>query len=62
MAVEALENQPARRRWSETERGYGAEHQQPEKAAIRAQPWCSVCGHPGSRDNPLTGDRPRVAR
>jgi hypothetical protein len=25
-------------------------------AAIAAQPGCSVCGHPGSRDNALTGD------
>jgi 5-methylcytosine-specific restriction endonuclease McrA len=30
------------------------------KAAIREQPWCAVCGHRGSPDNPLTGDHIRA--
>jgi 5-methylcytosine-specific restriction endonuclease McrA len=46
----------ARRRGTTTERGYGAAHQRRARAAIAAQPACSVCGHPGSPDNPLTGD------
>lgn len=43
-------------RGTTTERGYGATHQRRARAAIAAQPWCSDCGHPGSRDNPLTAD------
>ncbi len=26
------------------------------RAVVRAQPWCSLCGHRGSKDNPLQSD------
>ena len=35
---------------------YDAEWVKLRARAIREHPWCSVCGHPGSPDNPLTGD------
>ncbi|MBA2614314.1 MAG: HNH endonuclease [Actinobacteria bacterium] len=44
------------RRGTTTERGYGSDHQKRAKATIRSQPWCSICGHPGSPSNPLTAD------
>jgi 5-methylcytosine-specific restriction endonuclease McrA len=43
-------------RGTTTQRGYGADHQRRAKAVIAAQPWCSLCGHAGSQDNPLTAD------
>ncbi|MEO5575561.1 MAG: HNH endonuclease [Gaiellaceae bacterium] len=42
----------ARARSTTTQRGYGAQHQRRARAAIAAQPWCSVCG--STRD--LTAD------
>jgi 5-methylcytosine-specific restriction enzyme A len=44
------------RRGRTAQRGYGAAWQRVVGQAIQAQPWCSVCLHPGSPDNPLTGD------
>jgi 5-methylcytosine-specific restriction protein A len=35
---------------------YDAKWRQLRAQAIREHPWCSVCKHPGSPDNPLTGD------
>jgi hypothetical protein len=35
---------------------YDAEWRRIRAQAIREHPWCSVCKHPGSPDNPLTGD------
>lgn len=43
-------------RGTRQQQGYDAAWQRTVAAAIRAQPWCSICKHPGSRDNPLTGD------
>ena len=31
-------------------------HQRRAARAVAAQPWCTVCGHPGSTENPLTAD------
>jgi predicted RNA-binding Zn-ribbon protein involved in translation (DUF1610 family) len=44
------------RRGSTAQRGHGADYQRRRAAAIRAQPWCSDCGHTGSADNPLTAE------
>lgn len=41
---------------SPSARGYTRQWRAQVKAAIARQPFCSVCGHPGSPDNPLTGD------
>lgn len=35
---------------------YDAEWVRLSKRAIKEHPWCVVCNHPGSPDNPLTGD------
>jgi 5-methylcytosine-specific restriction protein A len=35
---------------------YDAEWRRIRAQAIREHPWCQVCKHPGSPDNPLTGD------
>lgn len=35
---------------------YDAEWVRLRDRAIREHPWCIDCGHPGSPDNPLTGD------
>jgi 5-methylcytosine-specific restriction protein A len=35
---------------------YDAQWRRIRAQAIREHPWCSVCKHPGSPDNPLTGD------
>jgi hypothetical protein len=35
---------------------YDARWRQLRAQAIREHPWCEVCKHPGSPDNPLTGD------
>ena len=43
-------------RGTRQERGYDNAWLRLVKEAIKAQPWCSVCMHPGSPDNPLTGD------
>jgi 5-methylcytosine-specific restriction endonuclease McrA len=39
-----------------SQRGYGSDYQRRREAAIRAQPWCSDCGHTGSENNPLTAE------
>jgi 5-methylcytosine-specific restriction protein A len=43
-------------RGSSSQRGYGSEWRKLRAAVIQAQPWCSFCGHTGSRDNPLSVD------
>src|SRR5688572_16358817 len=45
-----------RARGTTSQRGYGSDYQRRRAAAIRAQPWCSDCGHTGSEDNPLTAE------
>ena len=47
----------------ETQRGprrikgrYDSEYRKLRERAIREHPWCLVCGHRGSADNPLTAD------
>lgn len=35
---------------------YDTDWQRLRAQAIREHPWCAVCGHPGTPDNPLTGD------
>lgn len=35
---------------------YDAAWRKARDRAIREHPWCSVCGTPGTPDNPLTGD------
>jgi 5-methylcytosine-specific restriction enzyme A len=47
------------RRGKTAARGYDAAWARLSKAAIKAQPYCSDCGHWGSNDNPLTGDHLR---
>jgi 5-methylcytosine-specific restriction protein A len=44
------------RRGTASQRGYGKKWRDLRAAAIAAQPWCSFCHHPGSRDNPLSAD------
>lgn len=39
-----------------SERGLGWSYQKARAEVIKAQPWCSICMHPGSRKNPLTAD------
>lgn len=39
-----------------TKGNYDAEWIKLRARAIREHPWCQVCGHPGTPDNPLTGD------
>ncbi len=46
---------PEKPRGTRQERGYTADWYRIVKRKIREQPWCSICGHPGSKDNPLTG-------
>jgi len=48
--------QRGQQRGSTAQRGYGAAWQRVVTQALAAQPWCSGCLHPGSPDNPLTGD------
>lgn len=43
-------------RGTRQQRGYTADWYSIVGEAVRQQPWCSVCGHEGSPDNPLTGD------
>lgn len=43
-------------RGGSTAQGYDYRWQQTVAAAIRAQPYCSLCGWPGDSRNPLTGD------
>jgi 5-methylcytosine-specific restriction endonuclease McrA len=43
-------------RGSTAQRGYGSDYQRRRAAAIKAQPWCSDCGHVGSVENPLTAE------
>lgn len=38
------------------ERGYGSGWSRISAQTIRAQPYCSICLHPGSPTNPLTAD------
>ncbi|MGQ0669341.1 MAG: HNH endonuclease signature motif containing protein [Actinomycetota bacterium] len=45
-------------RGTRQQRGYSDQWLRSVKAAVSAQPWCSDCGAPWSRDNPLTGDHP----
>jgi 5-methylcytosine-specific restriction enzyme A len=45
-----------RRRGKTAARGYDARWRQLVELAIRAHPYCVDCRHPGSADNPLTGD------
>lgn len=45
-----------RDRPSKEARGLGATHRRVTREAIERQPWCTDCGHPGSKNNPLTGD------
>ena len=54
---------PDCQRTYETQRGRRTAHGRYDakwvKLSARAKvehPWCSVCGHPGDADNPLTGD------
>ena len=44
------------KRASSTARGYDRQWRGVAAQAIREQPWCTDCLHPGSPDNPLTGD------
>lgn len=44
------------RRGTAAQRGYGYRWQNVVAKAIKQQPFCSVCGHAGSAENPLTGD------
>lgn len=57
------QRQQDRQRGNATQRGYDRQWRALTAAAITAQPWCSWCLHPGSPDNPLTGDhvRPKAA-
>jgi 5-methylcytosine-specific restriction enzyme A len=45
-----------RRRGKTAARGYDAKWRQLVELAIRAHPYCVDCRHPGSADNPLSGD------
>jgi hypothetical protein len=44
------------RRGSASQRGYGKQWHKLRAAAIAVQPWCALCHHPGSKDNPLSAD------
>lgn len=37
-------------------RGYGREWELLSRSVVASHPYCSSCGHRGSRDNPLTCD------
>jgi HNH endonuclease len=43
-------------RGTASQRGYGKEWRRLRAAAIAAQPWCTFCRHPGSKENPLSAD------
>lgn len=45
-----------RHRLKTSARQYGSEWQRIVKELIRQHPYCALCGHRGSKDNPLTGD------
>jgi 5-methylcytosine-specific restriction enzyme A len=44
------------RRGTASQRGYGADWRKLRAQIIAAHPYCSACGHPGSKDNPLSVD------
>jgi 5-methylcytosine-specific restriction endonuclease McrA len=50
------QRQKDQRRGSSSQRGYGGEWRKLREQVIAAHPYCSICGHTGTKDNPLSLD------
>jgi 5-methylcytosine-specific restriction protein A len=54
--AKAMQRAKDARRGTTTARGYGSEWRKLRAQVIAASPACAICGHTGSKDNPLSVD------